>query len=95
MNALSTFSFLSHSPASSKDRKNTYYSLYLKGYTTTWTKHVAPRTANELASDLEIMGVDAFIKAQKEKHSFTATDLISETLSEAYKAHDYNAPDNY
>jgi hypothetical protein len=95
MNVSTSFSFLSHSPASSKDRKNTYYSLYLNGYSTQWAKHVAPRTASELASDLEIIGVDAFIKAQKEKHSFTSTDLVSEALNEAYKAHDYNAPDNY
>jgi hypothetical protein len=95
MNALSTFSFLSHSPASSKDKKSTYYSTSLSGYHTTWSKHTAPKTAQELASELEIIGTDEFLKRQAGKRDFSVTDVISETLKEAYKAHDYNAPDNY
>jgi len=95
MSTLNTFSFLSHSPASSKDKKSTYYSTSLSGYSTQWTKHTAPKTAQELASELELIGTDAFLASQELKRTFKPVDAVSEALNDAYKAHDYNAPDNY
>ena len=86
---------LPHSPASSKDKKSTYYSINVSGYATDWKKCVSHHTAQTLATELEIIGNDEFLKRQEAKRSFKPVDAVSEALNEAFKAHDYNAPDNY
>ena len=90
-----TFSVVSHSPASSKDKKGTYYSISLNGYARSWTKHVAPMTASQLASEFERANIDTLVEKIKARNEFTPTDAVSEALGEAFKSQGYNAPDNY
>jgi hypothetical protein len=86
---------LPHSPASSKDKKGTYYSINTSGYSLNWVKSHSHATASSLASELELIGNDEFLARQAVKRSFKPVDAVSEALNEAFKAHDYNAPDNY
>ena len=90
-----TFSVVSHSPASSKDKKNTYYSISLNGYARSWTKHVAPMTASQLATEFERASIESLVQGIKARNEFTPTDAVSEALGEFSKALAYNAPDNY
>jgi hypothetical protein len=87
--------FLPHSPASRKDKKGTYYSINISGYSTNWVKSHSFATASSLASELELIGNDEFLARQAVKRSFKPVDAVSEALNDAFKAHDYNAPDNY
>lgn len=86
---------LPHSPASRKDKKGTYYSINISGYSLNWVKSHSYATASSLASDLENIGIDEHLARQAVKRSFKATDAVSEALGDAFKAQDYNAPDNY
>jgi hypothetical protein len=92
---MNTFSVIGKSPASSKDRKSTYFSTTLSGYTPSWRKMVATMTVAELASELEMIGTDSFLATQKAKRTFKPTDAVSDSLGEAQSIQDYNAPDDY
>ena len=86
---------LPHSPASRKDKKGTYYSINTSGYSLNWVKSHSYATASSLATELENIGTDEHLARQAVKRSFKPVDAVSEALNEAYKAQDYNAPDNY
>ena len=92
---MNTFSVIGKSPASSKDRRSTYFSTTLSGYTPSWRKMVATMTVAELASELEMIGTNEFLKRQAVKRTFKPTDAVSDALGEAQSIQDYNAPDDY
>ena len=92
---MNTFTVIGKSPASSGDRKSTYYSTTLSGYTPTWRKMSAPKTATELASEFERAQVADLVEKIKNRNTFTPSDAISDTLNNAHAMQAYNAPDNY